>query len=275
MAHQLLLCVALSGSLLAQAQRDSLHKPAAKPLKISHAEPVYIDLIRDLGARKGEKELNIGWQMNDEGRYVEQGGYVEYEFSPLNRLGLEAEIPFSYAYASRNLTASELPHTRIEALKLAAQYTFLVSGRQRLSAAAGAIYELAFHSFHTITQGGRGFKGHALNPFLVVAKRWGRHWHTLLYTGPVFYAGFDEPARTATTQLNVSVHYQVPGQGHLLGIELNQEIGPGTAGITLRPQVRFKLGNGLALGLATGIPCQLPENGLSFFTRLVYEFGAG
>ena len=30
------------------------------PPKVEHMEPLYIDLVRDLGARKGEKELNLG-----------------------------------------------------------------------------------------------------------------------------------------------------------------------------------------------------------------------
>ena len=30
-----------------------------KPLKLHHAEPLYIDLMRDLGARKGEREWNV------------------------------------------------------------------------------------------------------------------------------------------------------------------------------------------------------------------------
>ena len=33
--------------------------------KVLHAEPLYIDLIRDLGARKGEREWNIGLGMTD------------------------------------------------------------------------------------------------------------------------------------------------------------------------------------------------------------------
>ena len=36
-----------------------------KPLKIEHAEPLFIDLIRDLGARKGEREWNVGMGMFD------------------------------------------------------------------------------------------------------------------------------------------------------------------------------------------------------------------
>jgi hypothetical protein len=50
---------------------DSLHFPVDKglPPKVLHAEPLYIDLIRDLGARKGEKEWNVGLAMVDQVRF--------------------------------------------------------------------------------------------------------------------------------------------------------------------------------------------------------------
>lgn len=42
------------------AVKDSLYiqqvEDNKEPDKVLHAEPLYIDLIRDLGARKGEKE---------------------------------------------------------------------------------------------------------------------------------------------------------------------------------------------------------------------------
>ena len=38
-----------------------------KPAKISHAEPLYLDLVRDLGARKGEREWNVGTQFSQGG----------------------------------------------------------------------------------------------------------------------------------------------------------------------------------------------------------------
>ena len=43
---------------LVHAQHDSLstsHNNKTEKIKITHAEPLYTDLIRDLGARKGEK----------------------------------------------------------------------------------------------------------------------------------------------------------------------------------------------------------------------------
>src|SRR5690606_7121157 len=49
--------------------KDSLYineiEEIKTPAKNLHAEPLYIDLIRDLGARKGEKEWNIGMGITD------------------------------------------------------------------------------------------------------------------------------------------------------------------------------------------------------------------
>lgn len=48
------------------AQTISKESPNSNlPLKIEHAEPLYIDLIRDLGARRGEKEWNVGMGLTD------------------------------------------------------------------------------------------------------------------------------------------------------------------------------------------------------------------
>jgi hypothetical protein len=49
--------------------KDSLYikeveNPKLRP-KVLHAEPLYIDLIRDLGARKDEKEWNVGFGLVD------------------------------------------------------------------------------------------------------------------------------------------------------------------------------------------------------------------
>ena len=69
------------------SQSDTLYPK--RLAKIHHAEPLYVDLVRDLGARKGEHEINVGWGMNNKGDYVSNNGFVEYEFAPINRLGVE------------------------------------------------------------------------------------------------------------------------------------------------------------------------------------------
>ncbi len=265
----ILVCVLLGG----YAQTDSITVKAL-PLKISHAEPVYIDLIRDLGARKGEKEINVGWEMNDLSRYMEHSGFVEYEFSPLNRLGLEVEVPFNYYNVERIHTGEQLPNEKIEGIKFAMQYTFLVSGKHRMSMAAGAIYELDLHSFKTISGSKKILKGNELNPFLIVAKRWGKQFHSLLYTGPVFHHSFEDHRSLMTLQTNVSVHYQLPHTSHLLGVEVNHEWNRESVETVIRPQLKLKLNAGFALGVATGIPIDYRQEGLSFIARLIYELKA-
>jgi hypothetical protein len=151
-----------------------------EPLKISHAEPLYIDLIRDLGARKGENEWNVGLGMTDKLNYDSYQMLVEYEFAPVNRLGVEFEVPVTLY--SRAISPEKTPSSRVESLKSAVQYTFLVHEKARLSAAVGYINELELVDLNQV---GRSplITGNRFNPFLVVAKRLGSDFHSLLYTG--------------------------------------------------------------------------------------------
>lgn len=153
-----------------------------EPLKILHAEPLYIDLIRDLGARKGEKEWNVGIGLTDYNTYDEYEALVEYEFAPIDRLGLEVELPFAFYYP--NGEDANAPRSRLNSLKLAAQYTFLVSDKFKTSMAIGYLHEFELTEFANYG-GGRFLKGNSYNPFFIAAKRWGQNYHTLIYTGPV------------------------------------------------------------------------------------------
>jgi hypothetical protein len=108
-----------------------------QPDKVLHAEPLYIDLIRDLGARKGEKEWNIGFGITDNNSYDEYTALVEYEWAPINRLGLEVELPFTFYTPLSG--SSFTPGNKLNSLKLAAQYSFYVSERKKTSMAIGYI----------------------------------------------------------------------------------------------------------------------------------------
>jgi hypothetical protein len=100
-----------------------------EPAKILHAEPLYIDLIRDLGARKGEREWNVGLGLTDRLRFDSYEALIEYEWAPINRLGLEVEVPFTIYTRNNGTFTDSIPSNRMESLKLAFQYTFLVSGK--------------------------------------------------------------------------------------------------------------------------------------------------
>jgi hypothetical protein len=157
-----------------------------EPAKVLHAEPLYIDLIRDLGARKGEREWNVGLGLMDNNDFDSYTALVEYEFAPVNRLGLEAELPFTFYYRNNgNISKNSVPQNRLNSLKLAGQYTFLVSERIKTSLAIGYIHEFELSPFKSYVRE-KVWTGNVYNPFFIAAKRWRSNFHTLVYTGPTF-----------------------------------------------------------------------------------------
>jgi len=269
MKHIIAILLLIASCTHVFGQTDSLTR---LPVKIHHAEPLFIDLIRDLGARKGEKELNVGWGMEDQKGFVANTGFFEYEFSPVNRLGLEVEVPFTfYKPAFENKDAKEKPRNRMEGIKLASQYTFLISPQYNMSMAAGYIHEFRTHSFYSLSHGSTPLKGHSMSPFLVIAKRWGKRVHSMVYTGPEWEYTSGEKKPERFYQLNASMHYELLSSGNLLGVEVNQEYSGWRAETVVRPQIKLVLTPNLALGLVTGIPLNLKDNGISFLARVIFE----
>ncbi|MBA2746885.1 MAG: phosphoribosylformylglycinamidine synthase [Flavisolibacter sp.] len=238
-------------------------------VKLLHAEPLYIDLIRDLGARKGEKEWNIGLGLTDNNKHDSYTALVEYEFAPVDRLGLEVELPFSLYYPVSGTERSEIPSSKLNSLKLAAQYSFLVSEKAKTSLAIGYIHEFELTNFKNYGSG-KIMEGNVFNPFFVAAKRWGQNFHTLLYTGPAFIKHFDEQVKTRW-QVNSNFHYMVPGTRNFIGIEFNKEAGGKDFDMTIRPQMRVSISETVMIGIVTGIPISRENERFSSFLRLIYE----
>jgi len=245
---------------------ETEHSPG-RP-KVLHAEPLYIDLIRDLGARKGEKEWNLGFGITDNLGYDAYEMLVEYEFAPMDRLGLEIETPFTFHGAPRQESDQEQPGDGMESLKLAAQWTFLVSDPANLSLALGYIHEIELSPFHRF--GDPLITGHVKNPFLVAAKRWGNNFHTLVYTGPQFSSHAGEVTST-THAVNTSFHYMITGTRNFIGMELNKTVNDGDFDMTLRPQMRLGIAENFLVGIVGGIPVNRENERFSMFTRLIWE----
>ncbi|OGX87181.1 phosphoribosylformylglycinamidine synthase [Hymenobacter lapidarius] len=242
---------------------------AREPDKVLHAEPLYIDLIRDLGARKGEQEWNVGLGLTDNLSYDSHQVLVEYEWAPVNRLGLEVEVPLTFNSNSRN-NGRERPRSRVNGLKTAFQYSFYVSAKHQTSMAVGYINELEMNSFDRL--GRRPVTGNGYSPFLVAAKRWGSNFHSLIYTGPIASQQFAGPTHWSY-QHNTSLHYMIPGTRNFLGAEFNK-LWSGTGfDMTIRPQMRVGVADNLLVGIVGGIPINRGEEGLSSFIRLIYEPG--
>jgi hypothetical protein len=256
----------LDSLFLAEVEDPSVN---ARP-KVLHAEPLYIDLIRDLGARKGEKEWNIGLGMTDKRGFDKYEALVEYEWAPIDRLGFEIEVPMTL-YSSRGDLPSDLqrPSNRVESLKLATQWSFLVSEKAKTTLALGYIHEFEFTDLNMMRENNL-FRGNVYNPFFIAAKRWGSNYHTLVYTGPKIEKFFDQ-RRKIEYEINTNLHYMILGTRNFIGLEINKVLHQGKMEAVLRPQMRVGLAENLMIGIVTGIPIKRENTGLSSFVRIIYE----
>lgn len=266
---------------IARLEVDSLiikNEEEGKPPKVFHAEPVFIDLITDLGARKGESAIEFGSGYNDYLDYTRYNMLLEYEFVPVDRLGFEIEIPINLF--SDNSTdhmflqsgaKEDRDGSRINALRTAVQYTFLVSEKWQTSLAIGYLNELKLPDFKDY---GRetALQGNNYNPFLVAAKRFGLNYHTLILGGPLIKQGFGEEEVDVIWQVNSNFHYMIPGTRNFLGIELNKEIEDGDFSMVIRPQIIINLAQNLNLGFTSGIPVNKEYQRMSTFFRVMYDF---
>ena len=240
-----------------------------EPGKVLHAEPLYIDLIRDLGARKGEKEWNVGFGITDNENYDNYEALIEYEWAPVNRLGLEVELPFSFYYPING--DEQAPSNKLNSFKLAAQYSFLVSEKYNTSLAIGYLHEFELTEFDNYGRESL-VEGNLFNPFFIAAKRWGTNFHTLVYTGPRFMRLLDSNETNTAWEINSNFHYMVSGTRNFIGIEVNKNIEEGDLDVTLRPQMRVGLTENLLVGIVTGVPVSSRLNErFSSFLRLIYE----
>lgn len=254
-------------------QLDSLYIKEVEtrqgPHKNLHAEPLYIDLIRDLGARKGEREWNIAGGLTDRSDYDEYVGLVEYEWAPANRLGLEIEVPFTF-HSKNSKESSGRPSHRVEGLKTAIQWSFFVHEKSNVSMAMGYLNEVVLVDLDNISFSNL-FYGNSYNPFYVVAKRWGGNFHTLLYTGPIIEQEFGTSQWHHLYAINSSFHYMITGTRNFVGLEFNKEIEQRNLNLVIRPQMRVEISEHLLIGIVGGVPIKKEKERLSVFLRLIYE----
>jgi hypothetical protein len=249
---------------------EEVEKVEFQKEKVLHAEPLYIDLIRDLGARKGEKEWNVGFGMVDNDNYDKYIALVEYEFAPIDRLGLEIELPFTFY--NQNASGKETPQNKLDGLKLAAQWSFFVSTKLQTTLALGYLHEFGMPTFRRY---GREpfYRDNLYNPFFVAAKRWGTNFHTLIYAGPVIEHDFRGKHSQTHAQINTNIHYMISGTRNFIGVEFNKEIYNDDFDMIIRPQLRVSVSENLLVGIVSGIPFDRESERFSSFVRIIYEPG--
>lgn len=243
--------------------------PSEKP-KVLHAEPLYIDLIRDLGARKGEREWNVGFGIHDNTNFDRYEALVEYEWAIIDRLGLEIEFPFSFYVDQDEADVEPIPESRLEGLQLAAQYSFYVDPKSNVSLAFGYLHEFSVNSFRNIGLQ-RLFTGNVYSPFFVAAKRWTDNLHTLVYTGPIWEVGARGFDNEFIYQWHSNFHYMLTGTRNFIGLEINKIYQHNELEIVLRPQMRLEITEQFMIGIVPGIPINRGNQRFSTFFRLIYE----
>jgi hypothetical protein len=270
-----LLYATASLAQISNAEKDSLYivqvEDQAGPAKVLHAEPLYIDLIRDLGARKGEKEWNIGLGLTDNLRFDAYEALIEYEWAPRDRLGLEVELPFTFYSPLNGSLRDSIPSNQLNSLKLAVQWSFFVNEAMATSMALGYINEFELSDFRNF--GDPWVKGNVYNPFLVVARRWGNNVHSLIYTGPMIEHNFNTGKFLTAFDINTSFHYMIAGTRNFIGVEFNKTLNAGDFDMTLRPQMRLGIADNLLVGIVAGIPVSRENQRFSAFMRLIWEPG--
>lgn len=272
----LILLLASSTYSIAQitnTEKDSIYiqqvEDHKEPSKVLHAEPLYIDLIRDLGARKGEKEWNVGLGLTDNLKFDAYEALIEYEWAPIDRLGFEVELPFTFYSPQSGIERDSIPSNSLNSIKIATQWSFFVSEQMATSMAIGYINEFELSDFRNF--GEPFIKGNIYNPFFVVAKRWGYNFHSLLYTGPMIEQNFRTNKFHATYDINTSFHYMISGTRNFIGIEFNKTFDQKDFDMTLRPQMRLGIAENLLIGIVAGIPVNRENERLSSFVRLIWE----
>lgn len=228
---------------------------------IKHVEPLQVDLIQDLNARNGDRQLEIDFDIDLQHRYNALSVELEYEHTFSQRLGMELAIPLSlYGLKPGYNTAEDIPHNKIEGLKLGLQYTFSTIQPARTTMALALIHESHFHSFTSIKKGSRLMKGYSETAAFVAAKRWGRRIHTMLYTGPEWEV-MPGASRKPVLHSDISIHWQVAKRQYV-GVEYVYKSGKETVP-EIYPQLKMGLTRHTDLCLAAAIPAKRTHEGMN------------
>jgi hypothetical protein len=239
------------------------------PDKVLHAEPLFIDLIRDLGARQGEAEWNVGFGLTDRLDYDEYFMLIEYEFAPMYHLGIEFELPITI-YSARS-SDGLVPSNRIESLKAAVQWSFFVSEAISTSMALGYIHELELSDLDVISRAPL-FKGNLYNPFFIAAKRWGYNFHTMIYTGlRIEHTFFRATPLFFEYEWHTNLHYMIRGTRNFIGVEIAKYFSAEETRVTLRPQMRLGIADNVLIGIVFNVPLRRDTERFGVFFRIIYE----
>ncbi len=257
--------------LISPVFSQTSNSPSPIRPKIKHASPVFEDLTTELGARKGENELNVnfGYSSLKNNHHILLS-QIEYEFAPVDYLGFEIVLPYSI-YVNNNLDMVPRPDNEMEFIQWASQLTFYVNESSGISMALGFKNIFDIRSPEIDQEGGR-VENIQYYPLLVFAKNRRDKYFFLLSGGPELSQELQPREWDLSFNLNSNFHYAFSEKNHFVGLELNKRIENGSFEMFVRPQIILNVGEDFIVGASFGVPVGLEEEKWTGFLRLAYEF---
>jgi hypothetical protein len=220
---------------------------------VSIPEPLMFDLVRGLGARQGELEINAlaDFPLNNAGdRGVEWAPEIEYAL--FNNFAVELELPMN--------------NFEIEAYKTAIQWTIGSSKDTKFIHGIQVLGESYIHD--DIFE---------LNFLYVPAYRFNKTWSAIGLFGVMLEFGSDSPDKNNTIILNASVFADL-NKHTIVGVELNntnsmiQQIDDNEMELLVLPQVHYEFDSGFSFQFGIGPRFSQGNTDASSVLRVIQSF---
>ena len=216
-------------------------------------EPLMFDLVRGLGAKQGELEINVlaDFPLNNaSSRGVEWAPEIEYAL--FNNFAVELEFPFN--------------DFELEAYKMAIQWTIGSSKSNKFIHGIQIIGETYIHD--DILE---------LTFLYVPAYRFNEVWSTIGLFGVMFESGSDAPDKKNTIILNASVFADL-NEHTIVGVEINnsdptfQRIDDNKMELLILPQAHYEFDSGFSFQFGIGPKFSQGKTNASAVLRVIKTF---
>lgn len=215
-------------------------------------EPMIFDLVRELGTKQGEIEINVLAEFplsSISSRHIDWAPEIEYAI--WDNFAVEFELPFEDA--------------KLEALKTALQYTFGKSKSGRY-----------IHGTQFMVEKFRKIDKWDISLLYIPAYRFDPVWSVLALLGVRQQVGSDSQNKTTTLLLNATVFAEISDHT-ALGLEFNNS-DPGNFDeeeeleLLVMPQLHLELSKHWSL--QTGLGAEFKEHGVNTTAalRMIAEF---
>jgi hypothetical protein len=220
---------------------------------LSIPEPLMFDLVRGLGAKQGELEINTLADFplnNGSKRGVEWAPEIEYAL--FNNFAVELELPFN--------------NFKLEAYKMAIQWTIGSSKNNKFIHGIQIIGETYIHD--DILE---------LNFLYVPGYRFNEVWSAIGLFGVMLESGSDSPDKNYTILLNASLFADL-NEHTIVGIEFNnsnpmiQKIDDNNMELLILPQGHYEFDSGLAFQFGIGPQFSRDKTNASAVLRVIKSF---